>query len=221
VKYSDDVIKALTVTLEVTSTDMSKAAAMVMLSDLSGFPELQVLGALKRCRYEVKGRLSLADIISRIDDGRPGPEEAWSMIPKDEAASAFWTTEMREAYGVAHALIASGDNVQARMAFLERYRNLMQLARDGRLPVQWEFSPGTDKAGRELVLLDAKDKGRISAQAVMGLLPYHREDEGLMGRLLAQPGMPLLAAPPLEDNRPAGWAKLGEKLGAKPRRKAA
>lgn len=220
-KYSENLIKALTVTLEVTGTDMSKEAARVVLADLATYPEPQVLAALKRCMREVKGRLTLADIISRMDDGRPGPEEAWSMVPKDEAASAFWTTEIREAYGVAHALIASGDTVQARMAFLERYRNLVQLARDGRLPVQWEFSPGTDKAGRELVLLDAKDKGRISAQAVMGLLPYHREDEGLMGRLLAQPGLPLLAATPLEDNRPAGWAKLGEKLGAKPRRKAA
>ncbi|MDP2622096.1 MAG: hypothetical protein Q8P46_18290, partial [Hyphomicrobiales bacterium] len=145
----------------------------------------QIIAALKRCCRELKGRLTLADILQRIEDGRPGPEEAWSMIPRDEASSAFWTGEMREAYGAAAPLIAEGENVQARMAFLERYRVLVQQARDARMPVTWEFTPGTDKSGRELMILDAAQKGRISVRAAQDLLPHHREDEGLNARLLA------------------------------------
>lgn len=213
-KCSPRLIQALTVTLEVTNTDLSDGAIKVMLADLVNYPEPQVLGALKRCTREVKGRLTLADVLQRIEDGRPGPEEAWSMIPKDEGSSVFWTDEMREAFGVAAPLIKSGDNVQARMAFLERYRNLVQLARDGRYPVKWTFSPGIDKDGRELAVLDAVQKGRVGVDAARVLLPYHREDVGLEARLLAAAGgRQALPEPQPEAKRlprPAGLIKLGE-----------
>ena len=133
------------------------------------------------------------------------------MVPKDEAASAYWTTEMREAFGAAAALIDGGDKVQARMAFLERYRSLVQVARDAGAPVRWEFSPGTDKDGRELVVLDAVQKGRLGVEHAKVLLPYHREDIGIEARLLAASGVPRLQAPEAEKaRRPAGLIKLGE-----------
>ena len=181
---TERLIQALTVVVELTGTDLSQMAARVMANDLAQFPEDQVLGALNRCRLELKGRLTIADVLQRLEDGRPAPEEAWSLIPRDEASSAMWTAEMREAFGVAYPLL--GDNlVQARMAFIERYKLAVQKAREAARPVEWEFSPGTDKAGRELVLLDAAEKGRISASGAAALLPYHREDEGLSARLLA------------------------------------
>jgi hypothetical protein len=160
----------------------------VLVADLAQYPEAMVLAALNRCRRELKSRLTLADVLLRLEDGRPGPEEAWSMVPRDEAVSAFWTPEMREAYAAASPLIEAGEYVQARMAFLERYRVLVQQARDSRLPVTWEFTPGTDKCGRELVLLDAAQKGRISGEGARALLPHHRgegRDEGIAARLLA------------------------------------
>lgn len=183
---SETLIKAIAVAQEVTGTPLlSDAAVMAMIKDLAAYPEQQVLASLRRCMREVKGKLTLADIISRIDDGRPPPEVAWSMVPKSESASVCWTTEMRDAFAVAYRLIEAGDNVQARMAFLEAYRNQVQLARDARYPVEWHFSLGTDKDGRELVILDAAEKGRISVEAAQRALPYHRQDAAVNARLLA------------------------------------
>lgn len=184
-KPTERLLQALAVVVELTGTDLSKMGSKVMAFDLAQYPEEQVIGALQRCRRELKGRLTIADVLQRLEDGRPAPEEAWAMIPRDEAASAMWTLEMRSAYGAAARLIAEGQNVPARMAFLETYRAEVQKARDAARPVEWEFSPGTDKTGRELVLLDAAEKGRITASGAAALLPYHRQDEGLNARLLA------------------------------------
>lgn len=183
-----NIVKGLGVALEITGTQLSDAAVRVIALELGTYPEAQVLGALKRCCKELKGRLTLAEIVSRMDDGRPGPEEAWSMIPRDEASSAFWTEEMREAYGACANLIREGQLVPARMAFTERYRVLVAQARDRREPVRWSPTLGTDRDGRELVILDAVQKGRISADSAKALLPYHRADEGLNARLLALAG---------------------------------
>ena len=49
----------------------------------------------------------------------------------------------------------------------------------------WTVSPGTDKDGRELAILDAVEKGRISVDYARKVLPYHRDDEALSARLLA------------------------------------
>lgn len=182
---SEKVIEAVAVVCELTDTDLSKGALTVMCADLSLYPEAQVLGALQRCRRELKGKLTLAAVLERIEDGRPTPEEAWSLVPKTEEASAFLTSEMAEAFQSAYRMVAAGELVPARMAFLERYRALVQRARDARTPVTWSFTPGTDRDGRELVILDAAEKGRISVAAAQRLLPHHREDEGVNARLLA------------------------------------
>jgi hypothetical protein len=134
------VLEALAVTAELTNTPISPIAAKVMAADLAGYPEYQVLGALTRCRKELKGRLTIADVISRLDDGRPGPEEAWAMLPHNEAKTIAWTEEMAGAWGVAQGL--QDDRVAARMAFLETYRSRVQKARDAQVPVKWSVSFG-------------------------------------------------------------------------------
>jgi hypothetical protein len=198
IEFSERLVKAFFVALEVTgSPTISDAAIAVMLKDLSGYPEEQVISAIRRCCREVKGKLTLADIIQRLDDGRPDPETAWSMVPKDERVSAMMTSEMEEAFRLAYAQVAAGELIPARMTFLEAYRKSVQQARDGRYPVRWTFTPGTDKDGQALVLLDAAEKGRISTERVKEMLPYHREDEALSARLLAivEPTARRLTAP--------------------------
>lgn len=182
---SKALLQAIAVTAELTGTEMSAPAARVFADDLARYPEDQVLGALTRCRREVKGRMSMVDVLSRLQDGRPGPEEAWAMLPKTEAASAVWTDEMRQAAAIAQPLIDVGDLIPARMAFLERYKALVQAGRDHGIQVHWEPTLGTDKSGRELVILDAVEKGRLTADHARQILPYHRHDEGLNARLLA------------------------------------
>jgi hypothetical protein len=130
--------------------------------------------ALSRCRKELKpGQFCVEAIISRLDDGRPGPEEAWAMLPHDEYKTVVWTEEMSGAWGVAYPLLNEGETVAARMAFKESYNRLVTEAREKRVPAKWTASLGHDKAGREVVLLEAMQKGRLTANQVQGLLPYH------------------------------------------------
>jgi hypothetical protein len=167
---SKALLEALAVTAELTGTQLSPAAAKMLAHDVAHYPVPQVMGALSRCRKELKGRLSLADIISRLDDGRPGPEEAWAILPKDEAGSIVWCDEMRLAAGVSHDLIRDGQLVAARMAFLEKYRRLVAEARDTGAPVNWQPSLGTDIHGREPALREAVELGRIALSHAQTLL---------------------------------------------------
>lgn len=186
-----DLIQALAVTAELTGTQLSEPAARVMASDLAAYPLQQVLGALTRCRRELKGRLTIAAIIERLDDGRPGPEEAWAMIPQDERTSVVWTTEMAEAFGVAHPLIASGDIIAARMAFRETYAALLTKARADQTPVRWMPSLGHDPGGRRPAIDEAVRKGRLTSAHAAKLLPPPEADNVVP--LLAGPRSP---APP-------------------------
>ena len=168
---STELAQAVAVTAELTGTELSKVAIQVMLDDLSRYPEQQVFGALTRCRREIKGRLTIADVISRLDDGRPGVEEAWALAPKDEATTVVWTEEMAQAMSGARGLLADGDAVGARMAFKETYGKLCQAARDRQTPVSWNVSMGWDKQGRETAILDAVRLGRLPASRAKAFLP--------------------------------------------------
>jgi len=161
--------EAVAVTAELTQTHLSEIAAKVMLDDLARYPEHQVMGALTRCRRELKGRLTIADVLTRLDDGRPGVEEAWAMVPKGEDATVVWTEEMALAMSVVHDLI-DRDEIAARMAFKEAYQRLCQSSRDRNAPVSWSVSLGWDAQGREQVIREAVEKGRLtSAQATIYL----------------------------------------------------
>lgn len=124
-----------------------------------------------------------ADIIAQIDahssDGRPGVEEAWAMIPVDEAATIVWTAEMAEAYGACAPLLARGDGVAARMAFKEVYERSVALARHSGRGVEWSASLGHDLEQRKRALQAAVQAGRISeriAHEAMPALPAPREE---------------------------------------------
>lgn len=166
---SVNVLQALAVTAELTGTEISAAGAKVMASDLAPYPEPQVLGALARCRKELKGRMTVADIISRLDDGRPSPEEAWASLPFDETQTVVWTEEMAGAWGVALALLEDGDRIAGRMAFLESYRTRVQRARDACQPVKWTVSLGRDPEGRSMALEKAVEAGRITQTRAVAL----------------------------------------------------
>ncbi len=174
---TENLLKAIAVTAELTDTDLSEFAARIMAKDLSGFPEEQVLKSLERCRKELKGRLKISDVIDRIDDGRPGPEEAWAMIPKEEYKSVVWTREMAESFGIALPLIEEGDHIAARMAFIETYKAKCLDARNNHVLVHWEPSLGHDKNSREHVLREAAEKGRLTQEHVLSLFPSHEQTE--------------------------------------------
>lgn len=169
---SKQIIEAVAVTAELCGRTFTPAAARMFVADLAGYPDAAVVEALKRCRREVRGVLTVQDVISRLDDGRPGPEQAWAQIPRDESSTVVWTEEMSAAYGVARPLIAAGELVPARMAFREAYIRLVGEARDRREPVRWTASLGHDMTQREHVLREAVANGLLTADQARPMLPH-------------------------------------------------
>ena len=168
---TNNLLDAVAVTAELCGKTFSDGAARVFLADLAGFDENLILGALQRCRREINGVLTVQDVLSRIDDGRPGPEQAWAMIPQSENQSVVWTEEMANAFGVARGLLDSGEKVAARMAFKEVYIKLVSDARDGKTKVSWTPSLGHDRHGREAVLSEAVNLGRLSYEHALEIIP--------------------------------------------------
>jgi hypothetical protein len=168
---SEELIKAVAVTAELCGRTFTPAAAAVFVDDLATYPEVQVIGALRRCRREVRGILTVQDVVSRLDDGRPGAEEAWAMLPKDESGSVVWTHEMAEAAGVVWPMLSDGDQIAARMAFKEAYQRIVAKARDQGTPVQWMPSLGHDPNGRESALQEAVRHGRLTHEQAQAIVP--------------------------------------------------
>ena len=177
---SRELAEALIVTAEVCGTDFSEGAATLIAEELAAYDRDQVMGALRRCRREVKGRLTMAAILERMDDGRPGAEEAWAMMPMDERQSVVWTQEMATAFGVCGPMLARGDKVGARMAFKERYAALVADARDAKRPVTWNASLGHDPRGREGVLAQAITMQRLAKNDAMALGYCGDESQDMM-----------------------------------------
>ena len=179
-------LEALAVLAELTGTEWSKPTARVIASELALYPEAAVLVAIRRCQCEVRGRVTLADLLDRLPGMHPGVEEAWGMIAKvmgNEAISLCWTDEMREAYGAAAAL--NDDRVAARMAFKEVYTKLVSEARALRQMPHWSVSLGYDKALREECVRDAARRNLISAAQATKMLAHDPPTESAKQLLLA------------------------------------
>lgn len=163
--HSSNVLKAVCVTAELCGRTFSEVAAKGFCADLAAYPEPAVIAALARCRREVKGQLTTQDVISRLDDGRPGVEEAWALIPAGEDDTIVWTAEMAEANAACAPLLATGDRIAARMTFKEVYAKAVTKAVAAGLPVAWQASLGWDLEKRKRVLTAAVKDGKLPALA--------------------------------------------------------
>jgi len=125
-----------------------------------------------------------ADILKSFrKDDKPGAEEAWSMMPKNEYDSVVWTNEMAIAFGAASPLINDGDAIGARMAFKEVYEREIEKNN----PTKWFPSFGMDKQGRESALQKAVSMKRLSADQAIN---YMTDSEQLLQ--LVAPDKPIL-----------------------------
>lgn len=164
-KPNANVMKRLAMALETCGTSLSEAAVQMVGEILAYYEPEAVIKALDRCMREVKGRLTPAEIIERIDDGRPTAEEAWAMVGHDDEGRTIVTTrEAMEAMGTCRELFRD-DPVAARMAFKDAYRREVQEGRAAKRPAVWMVSAGTDRAGYERAVYEALDKGRLSEDA--------------------------------------------------------
>lgn len=191
-------LELLIVTAELCGTAISETAGKVLLSDLESYPETQVEGALKKCRRELQGRLTLPAILTRLDDGRPGAYEAWAMIPKDEADSAIVNDEIMAAWGTCRELYYV-DKVGASMAFREAYSRLIAEARAIQKPVNWWLTPGSDSAGRVAAIEDAIHAGKISYEQALAICPTHHF-QALQDAIAGHPSNAITAATHNHDN---------------------
>lgn len=167
---SSKLLEELAITGEIMNAPaMTDRARRAFAAELAEYPEGAAIAALHRCRRELSRFPALADVISRIDDGRPGAEEAWAMIPKSEDDSVVWTDEMREAFGIARSLL--DDEIAARMAFREAYLRLTSEARAARKPTRWGVSLGLDPSGRLIAVQEAVRRGRLTAEHARAILP--------------------------------------------------
>lgn len=146
---------------------------------LKAWPDEIAKAVVNRCADTMTFRPSRAELLSTLQasDGRPGPEEAWGMIPKSENDTAVLTTEMLYASNASQPLLDGGDKVAARMAFKERYVQLVAEARAEGAPVDWQISLGYDKAGREGPIREAVVKGRLAPAKAQRFIPMELPGE--------------------------------------------
>jgi hypothetical protein len=90
----------------------------------------------------------------KLLDGRPDENEAWAvaLTSQDEAETVVWTGEMAEAFNLARPLLATGDEIGARMAFKDAYKRLVSEARALNKPACWSVSAGWDAARRQVAV---------------------------------------------------------------------
>ena len=195
-----EVLKAIAATAELTGTELSEAALLVFEADLSGFSDDQALAALTRCRRELRGRLTVADVIDRIATagGHPSANEAWGLVlaSLDESDTVVWTEQIAEAAGIAQPVLDVGDEVGARMAFRDAYDRILRERAD---PPRWFPSLGSDPQRRSAALDRASRAGLLTQQHAAGLLPAPK-DPGPIGAALFD-GKPLQLADLAPEDR--------------------
>lgn len=173
-RYSADQLAmlaaAICATAETLGQTISATAAELMAEDLAEYAPADVKAALQACRRELTGKLTLAAILQRVQaaDGRPEPNEAWSLAlaASDEFDSVVLTDEIQLALGAARAILDAGDKVGARMSFLSAYQRLVDTARRENRPVKWSLSPGFDQQRRLIAVQEAGRLGRLPAPVV-------------------------------------------------------
>lgn len=151
------------------------SAGDYLIKALSGYDQQAVLDSLNRCFRELKFFPTISEIIDRINDGRPGAEEAWALCPKHDGSAAYLNDEIIEASNTATNLLHNGgDMVSARMVFKEVYERIVKNNRaTGKRP-DWflsrAYGPGSEWTN-EAALQYAIEKGRIPAPEAKLLLP--------------------------------------------------
>lgn len=170
----EKLLNDLSGTAELMGKQLSPVALAMMASDLKEYHTSLISQALQNVRKGQKP-FGLGAIVAEIEslkpDGRLGADEAWALYPHDEATSAVLTNEISEAMQIAQPLLNEGDKVGARMAFKEAYTRIVAKNKNEGIAPKWFPSLGTDKNGREEVLKQAVQLGRLTQDHAISLLP--------------------------------------------------
>lgn len=197
-------MSSISATAEIMGTKLQPAAITIMVEDLSEYPLNSVLSALKRCRQEISGRLTLAAIIERVHaaDGIPGADEAWALASRGEGETIVITEQIAEAMSIVRPLLNDGDSMAARMSFREVYTRIVQEARSRGVKARWFISLGHDRLGRSQAIAEAVRANKVGIDHALSLLSPDEKLEVL--KLTGNTNHPLLQSQVLiEDKTPS------------------
>lgn len=160
---------AICATAEAMGQAISAGGAQLIAEDLSAYEPGVIIGALRACRREPAGRLSLGMVLKHIHaaDSRPGKDEAWSiaLAASDEHETVVLTTEIRQAMIASAPILEAGDKIGARMAFMSAYERLVSGARAEAKPAAWSVSLGFDPVRRVTAIESAVRMQLITQEA--------------------------------------------------------
>lgn len=187
---------AICATAEAMGQEMNPGTAAIMAEDLCAYSVPIVKAALKACRFEVKGKLAMADILQRVQssDGRPGKDEAWgiAMTTNDEYETVVLTDEIHLALAAAKPVLDAGDKIGARMAFISAYERLVSQARNDQKGVSWRVSVGFDANRRVEAITNAVQMQRIPQErgqlylADLNVVPVTQDGQAIAGLITGQ-----------------------------------
>ncbi len=185
--FADWLVNEITVLAEAFGEGLTAERQAIYGEALADIEPDDLRTAFRRARYELRWFPKIAELRelagvlqTALDDGRPGPEEAWARMPKGkrlEDDTVVWCEEEQIAYGACRSLLIDGDQIGARMAFKERYEREIAEARSQGKPVRWTVSVGQDVEHRLSALASAVEEKRISADCALNFVPQPRQDD--------------------------------------------
>jgi hypothetical protein len=165
--------------------DVTEELFEMYTEHLADIPKEQLQQAFWKASRDLKFFPKIAELrelalLRALNDGRPGPEEAWARMPKGnrmEDDSVVWCEEERVAYGACRSLLLDGDRIGARLAFKERYEKELAEARSHGRPVQWTMSVGYDMEHRLAALATAVQEKRMTLESALDFVSGERRND--------------------------------------------
>jgi len=154
-----------------------------VLAQCAWLDESEFLGALTRCKAELRFAIVPADVLDRCPSLQVmSADEAWAAIDgKTEAATVVWT----DLAAAAHAEVAQmTDPVAQRMAFKATYARMAEAWKTAGKRPRSQVSLGTDPTRRADAVRAAVKAGRLPNQEARRLLP---EAAGIDAKALPPP----------------------------------
>ena len=183
-KQKQNIARGLALTAEVCGSQLSEGAITIMAEELASYEEEEVSTALKRVMREHTGRLSLAVIIERLEEGKGlGADAAWELAVRSRIYDNAITLVIPQAIIQAwpYALWEAGDKQGARMAFKSAYPE--RLAQYGD---EVFMSLGWDSEGRRTAIEEAVRNGVITQARANALLPERKQQRKLEDQATAK-----------------------------------
>ena len=136
---------------------------LLWCEEMQNLDEEDVASAYKALRKKGFNKVPFpSDIYSEIFKF-PSSDEAWALVPKNEADTVVWCEEMRIAYGVCAETLKT-DAIAARMAFKRSYESeVIKAIHQGTKPT-WGVSEGFSKSGLELAIKRAVERGWMTPE---------------------------------------------------------